>query len=399
LIASAGAASAGRILVVDDEEAMLRLVSRSLSSAGYEVTIAADGRKAVELLAAASFDAVVSDIDMPRMSGIQLLQLVRQGDLDIPVILMTGAPSLETAVKAVSLGALLYLTKPVDMAELEKAIARAVRLKQVVRLKQEALTLVNEGGLGLSDRLALQTSFDRALETLWLAYQPIVRVSDQSLFGYEALVRSAEQALPHPGALLDAAQRLGKLDDVGRRVRAIAAGNVADAPPDSLIFVNLHARDLLDETLLHAASPLSAVAQRVVLEITERASLDVVPDARAKIVELRRMGFRIAIDDLGAGYAGLTSFATLEPELVKLDMSLVRDVDKNPMKGKLVRSMTALCKDLGMLVVAEGVETIEERDRLVELGCDLLQGYLLGRPARALPAFVWPAASALRLQT
>lgn len=101
------------------------------------------------------------------------------------------------------------------------------------------------------------------------------------------------------------------------------------------------------------------------------------------------MGFRIAIDDLGAGYAGLTSFATLEPELVKLDMSLVRDIDKNPMKEKLVRSMTALCKDLGMLVVAEGVETTRERDLLVELGCDLLQGFLLGRPAPAFEAFSW----------
>jgi len=380
--------TAGRILVVDDEEAMLRLVSRVLTNAGYDVTIAGDGKKAVELLAAATFDAVVSDLDMPRMGGIQLLQAVRQGDFDVPVILMTGAPSLETAMKAVSLGALLYLTKPVDMSELEKAIARAVRLKQVAKLKQEALTLVNQGGMGIADRLALQTSFQRALESMWLAYQPIVSARDRSLFGHEALLRSAEQALPHPGAMLDAAERLDNLEALGRRVRAIAASKLADAPPSSVMFVNLHTRDLLDEQLLSAKSPLSLVAKQVVLEITERASLDVVPDARAKVAELRRMGFRIAIDDLGAGYAGLTSFATLEPELVKLDMSLVRDIDKSPMKEKLVRSMTALCKDLGMLVVAEGVETIQERDLVVELGCDLLQGYLLGKPAPAFSAFV-----------
>ena len=101
------------------------------------------------------------------------------------------------------------------------------------------------------------------------------------------------------------------------------------------------------------------------------------------------MGFRIAIDDLGAGYAGLTSFATLEPEFVKLDMSLVRDVDKNPTKKKLVRSMTSLCRDLGMLVVAEGVETLAERDVLVEAGCDLLQGYLLAKPGKPFPEFAW----------
>jgi EAL domain-containing protein (putative c-di-GMP-specific phosphodiesterase class I) len=379
----------GRILIVDDEESLVRVLARVLTNAGYDVATAADGAQAVELLANGTFDAVVSDLDMPRMSGMQLLQVVREGDFDVPVILMTGAPKLDTAMSAVSLGALRYLTKPVDTDELKKVIERAVRLKRVAKLKQEALQLVNQGGLGLADRLAMETAFGRTMETLWLAYQPIVRVRDHALFGYEALLRSGEPALPHPGAVLDAAERLGRLDDLGRRVRSVAASKVADAEPSAAIFVNLHSRDLLDDGLYSSQSPLSAVAHRIVLEITERASLDGVSDAQAKIAELRRMGFRIAIDDLGAGYSGLTSFASLEPELVKLDMSLVRDIDKNTTKEKLVRSMTALCKDLGMLVVAEGVETIQERDLLVDIGCDLLQGYLLGKPARPFPAFAW----------
>lgn len=379
----------GRILVVDDEEALLRLLSKVLHAAGYDVTTADDGQQAVQLMASTSFDAVLSDIDMPRMGGLQLLQAVRQGDFDVPIILMTGAPRLETAVEAVSLGALLYLSKPIDLDEVLKAVSRAVRLKKIAKLKQEALTHVNHGGLGVADRSALQTSFDRALETMWLAYQPIVRVADQSLFAYEALLRSSEQALPHPGAVLDAAERLGRLDELGRKVRVAAAAHVADAGPAAAIFVNLHARDLLDETLLSPTAPLSLVASRVVLEITERASLDVVPNARGKIAALRKLGFRIAIDDLGAGYSGLTSFATLEPDFVKLDMSLVRDVDTDTMKEKLVRSMTALCKDLGMVVVAEGVETIRERDKLVELGCDLLQGYRFGKPGRPFPGLTW----------
>jgi EAL domain-containing protein (putative c-di-GMP-specific phosphodiesterase class I) len=79
----------------------------------------------------------------------------------------------------------------------------------------------------------------------------------------------------------------------------------------------------------------------------------------------------------------------LEPDFVKLDMLLVRDVDTNPTKQKLIRAMTSLCKDLGMTVVAEGVETVPERDALVALGCDLLQGYLLAKPGRAFPEFVW----------
>jgi EAL domain-containing protein (putative c-di-GMP-specific phosphodiesterase class I) len=114
-----------------------------------------------------------------------------------------------------------------------------------------------------------------------------------------------------------------------------------------------------------------------------------VKDVGATIAELRGLGFRIAIDDLGAGYAGLTSFATLQPEFVKLDMSLIRDVDKSAVKEKLVRSMTTLCRDLAMSVVAEGIETIEEREALVHAGVDLLQGYLLARPGKPFPVFSW----------
>jgi EAL domain-containing protein (putative c-di-GMP-specific phosphodiesterase class I) len=101
------------------------------------------------------------------------------------------------------------------------------------------------------------------------------------------------------------------------------------------------------------------------------------------------MGFRIAVDDLGAGYAGLTAFAQLEPEFVKLDMSLVRDIHSNKVKQKLVRSITALCADMGIAVVAEGIEVQEERDAIIDLGCDLLQGYLLAKPGKPFPSICW----------
>jgi EAL domain-containing protein (putative c-di-GMP-specific phosphodiesterase class I) len=379
----------GRILVVDDEDSLARVLGRMLTAAGYEVLMAADGRRAVALLSDMTFDAILSDIDMPHLNGIQLLQAVRQRDLDVPVVLMTGNPDLKTAMQAVEHGALQYLIKPINLDELGTVMARAVRLNRMARLKHEALALVSAGGLGVADRLALEKSFARALDTLWMAYQPIIGVAERSLFGYEALLRSDEKGLPHPGAILDAAERLGRLDDLGRKIRAAACAPIPQAAPHTVFFINLHARDLMDDGLLSRKSPLSAFADRVILEITERVSLDGVKDARGKIAELRRMGFRIAIDDLGAGYAGLTSFATLEPEFVKLDMSLVRDVDKSPTKEKLIRSMTSLCKELGMMVVAEGVETAQELEVLIGLGCDLLQGYLLAKPGRPFPTFVW----------
>ena len=122
------------------------------------------------------------------------------------------------------------------------------------------------------------------------------------------------------------------------------------------------------------------MASRVVLEVTEREALDGIPDLRERVRSLRSLGYRLAVDDLGAGYAGLSSFAVLEPDIVKIDMSLVRAVDREPLKSRLIDSIVTLCRDLGPLVVAEGIETSAERSVLVELGCDLLQGYLIGRP-------------------
>jgi EAL domain-containing protein (putative c-di-GMP-specific phosphodiesterase class I) len=382
-------ATRGKVLLTDDDALIRGALARRLGGLGYDVTTAADGREALELLAKTPFEVIVSDIAMPELDGIQLLRAVRQQDAEIPVVLITGAPDVSSAMQAIKLGALLYLTKPVDLEELKTVVARAVRLRRIARLKQEALALLNEGGLGVADRLGLEASFDRALETLWMAYQPIVRTSDGRLYGYEALLRSSEKSLPHAGAILDAAERLDRVSELGQAIREAVVTPMVNAPPDALLFVNLHSRDLMDETLYSLQAPLSQIAERVVLEVTERASLDAVDDARTRVADLRRMGFRIAIDDLGAGYAGLTSFATLEPELVKLDMSLVRGIDTNATKQKLVRSVTALCRELGMTVVGEGVETRAERDMLVSSGCDLLQGYLIAKPDRPFPPFNW----------
>ena len=378
-----------RVLAADDDDASRTLLSRGLRAAGYDVITAANGREAIALLDEGPVDAIVTDIAMPEMTGIQLLRAIRSRDADVPVVLVTGSPDLESAMQAVKLGALVYLTKPIDMEELKRVMSRAVRLGRIARLKQEAFSLSDQGGLGGRDLLGLEATFDRALAKLWIAYQPIVRAKDGSLFGYEALMRSEEPALPHPGAILDAAERLDRVMELGGVIRAKAAAGIQAAAPDAVLFVNLHSRDLLDATLFAADQPLTAVASRVILEVTERAALDDVEDAQERVAKLRQLGFRIAIDDLGAGYAGLTSFVTLEPEYVKLDMTLVRGIDQQPMKRSLVRSVTQLCRDLGFLVVAEGVETQAERDVVIECGCDLIQGFLVARPGRPFPTPVW----------
>lgn len=378
----------GVVLMVDDDATLLRSVARVLKSRGYDVTTAATGEEAVTLVANRRFDVVLSDISMPGIDGIQLLRKLRESDLLVPFILMTGEPAISTAVEAIEYGVFRYLTKPLAPDMLTPVMDQAVRYHRMARMKARAAEILGESAAP-GDRAGLEASFESAIEGLWIAYQPIVNIAERSVFGYEALLRSTERSLPHPGAIIGAAERLDQLDRLGRAIRDRAALPLLAGETDALLFVNLHVDDLLDPTLVNPESPLSRIAGRVILEITERAALERVGDVRPRIARLREMGFRIAVDDLGAGYAGLTSFAQLEPEVVKLDMSLVRGVDNSATRQKVVRSMASLSHDMGMLVVAEGVETREERDTLTELGCELLQGYLFAKPSPPFPQVQW----------
>jgi EAL domain-containing protein (putative c-di-GMP-specific phosphodiesterase class I)/CheY-like chemotaxis protein len=381
-------ARAGAVLLVDDDISVGRGLRRVLAAAGYEVRIATSGEEALDALTKRTFDVIVSDINMPGMSGISLLRSVRLRDRDVPIILMTGKPTLETAMEAIGLGAMQYLAKPMNLDELLKSVERASKLHQLGKLKRDALKLLGANAAQAGDRAALEADLDRALDTMWMAFQPIVDSEGCHLFAYEALMRSDEAALPHPGALLAAAERLDRLPDLGRRVRALSAAAFGGAPGHTLLFVNLHTRDLLDPDLYRVDAPLTQIADRVVLEVTERAALEDVNDVISRVASLRTLGFRVAIDDLGAGYAGLSSFVELQPEFVKLDMSLVRGVNTSAIRQRLIASLAALCKDLGMHVLAEGVETAEEHDAVRGLGCELLQGYFFARPGRPFPSVV-----------
>jgi len=277
----------------------------------------------------------------------------------------------------------------VDIRELQRVALKAVRLHRLARVKREALSELGFLDRQLGDLAGLDASFGRCISSLWMAYQPIVLWSKQRVFAYEALLRSHESTLPYPKAVLDAADRLNRTHELGRAIRRAVANDIPKFPEGLQIFVNLHPLDLLDDDLVSGRSPLTEHSSRVVLEITERATLEGMSDIRQRVTALRNLGYRIAIDDLGAGYAGLTSFAHLEPDVVKIDRSLVQDIGSDRMKQKLLGSLAQLCGQLDMSVICEGIETCEERDTLLTLDCDLLQGYLFARPEATPAAVCW----------
>lgn len=379
---------AGRILLVDDDPLTLFSHERALVGAGFTVQTANDGEAAITKVGD-GFDCIVSDIHMPGMDGLQLLRRIREQDLDVPVILATGEPSMESAIRALEYGALRYLTKPIALGELVATVKEGVHMCALARVKRDALAVTSTYRTLAGDRAGMEATFASALGSLWMAFQPIVHCREQKIYGYEALMRSKEPALPDPGSVIETAERLGTLDLLGRTIRDLVAVQIPAAPPEPAFFVNLHPNDLQDEDLWDGNSTLVQHASRVILEITERAPLDHVAGLRDRISQLRELGFRLAVDDFGAGYAGLTSFANIEPEIVKIDMSLIRNVDTNTVKHRIVSRMTQLAHDLGILVVAEGIETPGERVALTDIGCDFLQGYLFAMPGKPFPEVSW----------
>jgi EAL domain-containing protein (putative c-di-GMP-specific phosphodiesterase class I)/ActR/RegA family two-component response regulator len=375
-----------RVLLVDDDPSITRSFERLLTLAGNAVTTAANGRQAIGLVESTAFDVVVSDIEMPGLDGLSMLRAIRQWDKDVPVVFMTGRPALDGIMAAMDHGAFRYLTKPVDGSELIGLVERAAQLHRLALVSREASDRFTGKS---SDRDALESRFNAALEKMWMAMQPILSWNKRQTFAYEALLRTDEPTLRSPLDFVEAAERLRRTDELGRRVRQKIADQLSSLPPKVNVFVNLHPTDLIDPELTAATGALTPFSSRVVLEVTERAALEKIPGIAASVQRLRQLGFRIALDDLGAGYAGLSSFALLEPEIVKVDMSLVRDIHQSPTKQKIFRSFTALCRDLETDLVAEGVENAEERDCLTSLGGDLYQGYLFCRPGRGFPAPVY----------
>jgi EAL domain-containing protein (putative c-di-GMP-specific phosphodiesterase class I) len=373
----------GRVLVADDDDDVRKVCARILGHEGWHVTACENARVAIAETERAQvpFDCVLSDINMPEMNGFDLVKALRSKDDDLPVLLMTGDPSLDGAVRAIDYGAVSYIAKPFDHEALASQVARAARRHGVQRMRRRAESWARDIYGDAKELGGLEARFARAIETSWMAFQPIIDISTRTVYAYEALLRTEEPSLRRPDIFIATAERLDKIQLLGRTVRAAVARAATELPGDTLLFVNVHGLELTDEELFSSHSPLAAFAPRVVLEITERTGID--PAAGpTRVAMLRRLGYRIAVDDLGAGYAALGALATLEPDIVKLDMSLIRDLDQHAKKRRIVAAIASLCRELGGLVVAEGVETVAEKQACIDSGIELIQGYLYARPAR-----------------
>jgi EAL domain-containing protein (putative c-di-GMP-specific phosphodiesterase class I) len=223
-------------------------------------------------------------------------------------------------------------------------------------------------------------------------FQPIVELSRRAILGYEALTRGPSGTTYHmPLRLFEMASESDLVFELDRKCRRRAFAAARYLPRDAVLFVNVVPSAMYDPefqgpALLRFLGALDLEPDRIVLEITEKYAIENYTMFVESLEEFTKVGFRIAVDDVGAGYSGLEKIAHLNPRYLKLDRELIKDVDSSYIRREMTRALKAFADRIGSTIIAEGIEREAELRALMDLGIDYGQGFLLGRPAAtALP--------------
>jgi EAL domain-containing protein (putative c-di-GMP-specific phosphodiesterase class I)/CheY-like chemotaxis protein len=395
--------ASGTILLIEDDVRLARSLIRVMNAEGYSVVHVATGAAAVENVMSRSFDLIISDLNLPGTSGVDVLNVVRAYDPDVPLVLMTGTPTIDTAIEAVSLGVLEYLVKPTPRDQLVRVLGRATKARRSAAHHREAtnhekatadtvrpparakaisaMQAVTAQTVALASPVdsgsPLSVSFERALASLAVRLEPVAHATTKKLIGFAARMSSSEDILSSESALVIAAEQLDRLEELRRRVRDLAVKEFAAAPPDALLFIDVHPSDLLEGDLYSPEPPLARIAERVVLQVRARGLA--IHDLSARASVLRFVGFRLAVAELDAGQECLSQIVDLAPDFVKIDGRLVRGLDRCSGRRRVVSALISMCRTLDAVSIAEGVSTAEECEALATAGCAMVQGSLLLR--------------------
>ncbi|HLB36544.1 MAG TPA: EAL domain-containing protein [Gemmatimonadales bacterium] len=258
----------------------------------------------------------------------------------------------------------------------------ALRMERVVyRAIDQALTDATSDEESLRkgrSRKLLAILDQRRITTL---YQPIVDLRSRAVLGYEALSRGPPGDFHTPDVLFSAAYETDLIWRLERLCRQHALRAIGRLEREQLLFVNMEPLSIFDPELPAGVPP--RYLGRLVLEITERAAIKDFSTFRQAVQVVKAAGFRFAIDDVGSAYAGLRVISEIQPQFIKLDMELTRGAHDSRVKMQLLEAVAGFCRDAGVPIVVEGVETREELAAVARVGIHLVQGYLLGRPSPA----------------
>jgi diguanylate cyclase (GGDEF)-like protein len=331
-------------------------------------------------LGADEFLVVAEDIE--DLDGLRALADRLLGVLDEPFVVNEREITLSASV-GLTMGN--DLTPDDLLQQAQNALTRAKADGGRARIE------VADGALarGDVDSLQLETELRHAIDNdeLRLFYQPIVHLADESLLGYEALVRwqHPTRGLLAPAAFLPAAENNRLTSKLGEWVLKRACLDAAGWPDPLRVHVNISARHLAEEgftELVAAALEESRLSpDRLELEITESTALFAAEATLHSVAVVTEAGVTLALDDFGTGYSAITALHRLPIHTVKIDRSFVADVVHEPSTAALVHGLLQLGRGMGLQVIAEGIEDLDQADWLLRHGCAMAQGYAFGRPA------------------
>ena len=379
-------------LVVEDHGFQRWLITSMLERFGAKAVFqVADGRAALEVLARLgdSIDVVVSDLDMPGMDGMALIRHMGEQRRGASLIVVSAHAqsilgTVEAMTKQYGVNFLAAIRKPLNAAKLEAALALRQKSREPPSVAITYDSRQIEAGLRAGEFEAF--------------FQPKVEIRTGALRGAEALARWRRpyEGIVAPEAFIDTLQSAGLVDRLTRRMTRSAMEHCRgwhEAGLKLTVSVNLSALSLSDPSLAEEMRDLANEARIeprfVIFEITESAAAQDLGRKLENLTRLRMSGFGLSIDDFGTGYSSMQRLKLIPFSELKVDQSFVRNIATDPACRAMVESSIDLAKKLGLNVVAEGVESHDQWEILLALGCHLAQGFHIARPIEALEFLQW----------
>jgi len=379
------------VLIVDGEPAVTQLLSILLGSHGYSTQIAASGTQALACTSP-DIDLILLDMMLPDSEGLKVCQQLKSNSQtrEIPIIMISGNHNKSEQIESLYLGADDYLTKPFEAEEL------FARMDVILRRHNSA----SSGAHNIQQQETV-CELRRIIneEAIHVCFQPIYFLKPMRLFGLEMLSRpQTNGVMANPEIFFKLALKYGlyyEVEMIGWHKALQAVSNVFDGRQK--LFLNCDPYLVESEQFKNIKGVFSSYgmpSHEVFLEITERSAVVAYDAFFERLKEYRCDGFKIAVDDMGSGYSSLETIIEIKPEVVKLDRHILSKLSMDPFKKSIVKLVVAFCRENNIICVAEGIETREDLDILIELGVEAGQGYYLCRPTSILDL---PAMQALRL--
>jgi len=387
-----------RFLVVEDHNFQRMTLVRVLQSMGARfIAEASDGREALAyfLDTVEPVDVIICDLEMPNMDGMEFIRHLGQTGAQTSIILTSALDkslisSVETMTRAYGINLLGAIEKPATPSKLVELLNH--RTTSAPTRAAAPLTTVSEEFIAEAIERGLYEPF----------FQPKIEIATGKLVGAEALarLRDASGWFVPPDVFIPVLENKGLIDGLTwvmlqRSAEACLAWQNNGLGQDINVSVNLSLKSLADTTLADRLTKTVADTglqpRHMVLEITESAAMTDVAPCLENLARLRMKGFGLSIDDYGTGYSSMQQLSRIPFSELKIDRSFVTDVALHPQRRVILASSIDMARKLGLKVVAEGVESCADWDRLKELGCTMAQGYFIAKPMPASEFINWAA--------